>query len=368
MYYDVMKILFDARESGTSTGRYMDKLVEYLYKEDPGLKLEVLTRKNRLDYIRSIAPGYGVMEAEFKEFTFDEQLGFKKLIKSRNPDLVHFGMIQQPILYRGKVVTTMHDLTTARFTNPDKNPVVFKIKQVVYKVVIRVAAKKSVKIITPTQYVKDDLVDFAKISPDKVVVTPESADKISDPALEMPGLKGRRFIMYIGRPTPHKNLERLIDAFAEILETQPDLKLVLAGKKDANYSRIEDGVEPKLKDSIVFTDFISEGQLRWLYENCQAYVFPSLSEGFGLPGLEAMIHGAPVVSSNATCLPEVYGDAAAYFDPLDTESMASTINKVLTDAAYRNTLIAKGHAQAAKYSWRRMAQQTLSVYKEVLGK
>ena len=111
MYYDVMKILFDARESGTSTGRYMDKLVEYLYKEDPGLKLEVLTRKNRLDYIRSIAPGYGVMEAEFKEFTFDEQLGFKKLIKSRNPDLVHFGMIQQPILYRGKVVTTMHDLT-----------------------------------------------------------------------------------------------------------------------------------------------------------------------------------------------------------------------------------------------------------------
>jgi len=111
---------------------------------------------------------------------------------------------------------------------------------------------------------------------------------------------------------------------------------------------------------------VSEGELRWLYEHCAAYVFPSLSEGFGLPGLEAMQHGAPVVSSNATCLPEVYGDAAHYFDPLDVQAMADAINEVITDKDLRARLIAAGHTQAATYSWKRMAEQTLAVYKTAL--
>jgi glycosyltransferase involved in cell wall biosynthesis len=112
----------------------------------------------------------------------------------------------------------------------------------------------------------------------------------------------------------------------------------------------------------VFTDFINEGELRWLYEHSAAYVFPSLSEGFGLPGLEAMIHGTPVVSSDATCLPEVYGDAAHYFDPRDVRDMAAKISDVLTDSKLRQDLIKKGTAQAAKYSWQRMAEQTLEIY------
>jgi glycosyltransferase involved in cell wall biosynthesis len=113
---------------------------------------------------------------------------------------------------------------------------------------------------------------------------------------------------------------------------------------------------------------VSEGELRWLYEHCAAYVFPSLSEGFGLPGLEAMVHGAPVVSSNATCLPEVYGDAAHYFDPLNVDDIARKITEVLDNQALRNNLIARGHAQAATYSWRRMAEQTLAVYEACLAK
>jgi glycosyltransferase involved in cell wall biosynthesis len=112
---------------------------------------------------------------------------------------------------------------------------------------------------------------------------------------------------------------------------------------------------------------VSEGQLRWLYENCAAYVFPSLSEGFGLPGLEAMVHGAPVVSSNATCLPEVYGEAAHYFDPLDVDDIASKIGETLDNEALRSNLIKKGKEQAAKYSWRRTAEQTLEVYEKALN-
>ena len=182
----------------------------------------------------------------------------------------------------------------------------------------------------------------------------------------MPDLVDKRFLMYVGRPTPHKNLPRLIDAFVELKQEHPDLILVLAGKTDGNYRRIARDVKRREIQDIVFTDYISDGQLRWLYEHCAAYVFPSLSEGFGLPGLEAMANGAPVASSNATCLPEVYGDAARYFDPLDVSEMIKSINYLLTDARGRKKLIEAGYAQVKKYSWKRMAEQTLQVYKDAL--
>jgi glycosyltransferase involved in cell wall biosynthesis len=181
-------------------------------------------------------------------------------------------------------------------------------------------------------------------------------------------LASEQFIMYVGRPMPHKNLERLIESFVLLKAQHPNLKLVLAGKKDANYRRIEAGVKKRGLDNVIFTDFVSEGQLRWLYENCAAYIFPSLSEGFGLPGLEAMIHGAPVVSSNATCLPEIYGDAAHYFDPHNIQAMTDAINEVLTDKTLRETLIRAGMKQVAKYSWQQTAEKTLSVYKAALNR
>ena len=117
---------------------------------------------------------------------------------------------------------------------------------------------------------------------------------------------------------------------------------------------------------MLFTGFVEDQQLRWLYEHCRAYIFPSLSEGFGLPGLEAMRHNAPVVSSNATCLPEVHGPAAHYFDPRDTQDIADKIHDVLTDDALRKDLIAKGATQVTTFSWSRMAKQTLEVFERVL--
>ena len=146
----------------------------------------------------------------------------------------------------------------------------------------------------------------------------------------------------------------------------PDLKLVLAGKKDALYEKHEAEANKQGITDITFAGFVSEGQLRWLYQNCAAYVFPSLSEGFGLPPLEAMIHGAPVTASNATCIPEVCGDAAHYFDPTNVEDIARAISDIIDDPTLRQTLITKGHAQAALYSWGRMATQTLDIYNRAL--
>jgi glycosyltransferase involved in cell wall biosynthesis len=276
-------------------------------------------------------------------------------------------MVQQPILYFGKVVTTMQDLTTLRFMNPSKNKYIFIVKQKVYKWVNLIAAKKSRRIITISEYVKGDIARFANLNSRKITVTLEAGDSVDAAPEAMPELVDKQFIMYTGRPTPHKNLPRLIDAFVQLQAKHPDLLLVLVGKTDSNYKRIARDVRKRGIEGVVFTDFISDGQLRWLHENCAAYVFPSLSEGFGLTGLEAMTNGAPVVSSNATSLPEVHGDAAHYFDPLNVDDMARAINDVLTKPELRKKLITAGYAQIKKFSWKRMAEQTLAVYKEVLG-
>jgi len=361
-----MKIAIDAREYSTSTGRYIERLLHYLMQTKSEHQYLVLLKSGDMDKFKPNNPNYRAVECDYKEFSASEQTGFKKQLDGLGADLVHFGMTQQPVRYRGKTVTTIHDLTTLRFYNPDKNRVVFGIKQKVYAQVIKKAARKAEAIITPSEFVKNDLVKFSGITPAKVTVTYEAADAIKEAPTPLPDLQNSKFIMYVGRPTPHKNLEKLIETFSSLRATHTDLKLVLVGKKDSNYSRIEAGVAKRGLEGVVFSGFASEGQLRWLYENTAAYVFPSLSEGFGLPGLEAMTHGAPVVSSNATCLPEVYGNAAQYFDPLSVQDMEDAINNVLTDEKLRQKLIEAGHKQAAKYSWKRMAEQTLEVYNKAL--
>jgi glycosyltransferase involved in cell wall biosynthesis len=363
----VSKIVIDARESGSTTGRYIDKLIEHMHAHKPDHSVIILTHAERTDFFANIAPDFVILQTPFKEFTFSEQIGFMRQLRGLEADLVHFGMVQQPVMYHGRVVTTMHDLTTLRFRNPAKNPLIFWAKQRVYAWVNKRAAHKSAAVITPTEFVKNDVAHYTHIKPGKITVTYEAADFISDAPVPVEGVADKQFIMYIGRPLPHKNLGTLIDAFALLRETRPELHLVLAGRKDANYERYEAYAKEKGIDQIMFTGFISDAQLRWLYEHCKAYVFPSLSEGFGLPGLEAMVHGAPVVSSNATCLPEVYGEAAQYFNPRDAEDMATKIGEVIDDPLIREDLVEKGKSQAALYSWDHMAAQTIAVYEQVLA-
>lgn len=361
------KIVIDARELRTSSGRYVERLIHHLQQIDQENAYKLLMKPADMAGWTPSNPNFEAVTCPHKEFSFAEQLGLKRQIRGLKADLVHFTFPQQPIGYQGKTVTTIHDLTTLRFDNPSKNRLIFRIKQQVYKYVIKRAARKSAAVVTGSEFVKNDVAKFAGISPDKITVTYESADPITEPVEPLPALIGKQFIMYIGRPTPHKNLERLIAAYSKLRAQHPELMLVLAGKKDANYERIETQVHRQGIKGVVFTGFVSEGRLRWLYENCSAYVFPSLSEGFGLPGLEAMLHGAPVVSSNATCLPEVYGEAAYYFDPQDTQAMSDAINEVLTNKELRQQLIYEGKVQAAKYSWQRMAEQTLEIYKKALA-
>jgi len=360
------RIVIDARESGTSTGRYIDKLIEYLHKLEPEYEIIVLTKTPRIEFMKTIAPGFVVIESNYKEFTFAEQIGFLHQLNKLEPDLVHFSMTQQPVLYKGKVVTTIHDLSTARFNNPAKNWLVFKFKQLVYKWVVKQVAQKSKALITPSEWVKYDVAQFAQVAPGKIAVTYEAADKISDEPEAVEDLKNQKFIMYVGRPLPAKNLKRLVRAYSDIQLTNPKLKLALVGKLDANYQLLKKYAHQRDIGGIVFTGFVSDGQLRWLYENAEAYVFPSLSEGFGLPGLEALAHSLPLISSRATCLPEIFKDAAIYFDPFSTSDMSEKIKMVLDNKELAAKLRQRGLKVAVQYSWEHTAQQTLALYEQVL--
>ncbi|HXR49585.1 MAG TPA: glycosyltransferase family 1 protein [Verrucomicrobiae bacterium] len=363
------KIVIDAREWPTSTGRYVRELVEQLQEVDTDLshRYYILMKPKDLDSWEPKSKRFTKVASRYKEFTFAEQIGLFWQLLVIQPDLVHFAMVQQPILYFGKVVTTMHDLTTLRFNNPSKNPLVFWFKQRVYVWVNFIAAHKSKAVIVPTEFVKDDVARNMRTNSRKITVIYESGDTYPMKPEAVAELEDKQFIMYIGRPSPHKNLSRLIEAYGTLKQSMPELHLALVGKRDALYKRHEQEVERLGIPDVHFTGFLSDARVRWLYEHAAVYVFPSLSEGFGLPGLEAMANGAPVASSNATCLPEVYGDAALYFDPRNVDDMAGTIKRILTDEKLRARLISAGRKQVAKYSWRRMAEQTLEVYKRVLG-
>lgn len=371
------KIVIDARESGTSTGRYVDKLIEHMHKLEPEFEIVLLAKKHRLEYLKKLAPNFKIVQCDVKEFTFAEQISLLRQIRRLKADLVHFTMPQQPILYRGKTVTTVHDLTTLRFSNPAKIKLLFWLKQQVFKVVIKLVARKSKHIITVSDYVKNDVAKYTKASKKKITTTYLAADRITDMPAPVNILAQQKYIMYVGRPLPHKNLKRLMEAYSIIRNTRlrqgiggqgsGGLRLVLVGKRDALYERHAHWARQQHIEGLVFTGFASEARLRWLYEHAAAYVFPSLSEGFGLPGLEAMAHNAPVVASNATCLPEIYGKAAEYFDPQNIQAMVNAINRVLDNPERRAELKKLGAEQVKKYSWQKTAEQTLAIYRQCLG-
>lgn len=363
----MQKIVIDARESGTSTGRYIDKLLEHLSALNPNYKVLVLTKQNRVEELKKIAPNFKIIEINVKEFTFAEQIKLLYVLIKIKADLVHFGMVQQPIFYKGAIVTSIQDLTTLHFNNPSKNYFVFKFKQFVYGLVIKKVAKKSKIVITPSRFVKEELIKYTNQPEDRFRVTYYAAEPIKDPVKEINYLKGKKFLLYVGRPMEHKNLKRLVLSFKLLLKDQPNINLVFAGKKDKNYLDLERFVNKQNVPNIYFTNFVSDGELKWLYKNCSAFVFPSLSEGFGFPGLEAMVEGAPVLSSNKTCLPEIYGNGALYFNPLDIQDLKNKLKEVLTDSKLQASLIKNGFNQSEKYSWEKTALETLSIYNKILG-
>ena len=359
------KIVIDARIINSSTGRYVERLLAYLQDFDNKNEYIVLVPKKDFNYWKPENKNFSIKVAEYKNYSFAEQLGFAFFLYSLKADLVHFCMPQQPILYFKPSITSIHDLTLLKVYNSDKNWLIYRLKQLVGRFVFWWVSHKSRFILTISDFSKNEILNKYKIPHSRVVRTYLAADTLSVKSKEYK-LPYQKYILHVGQQSDYKNVRRLITAHQSLLYKNPGLGLVFVGSKSLLIKNNEAWVESNGYKNVLFTGFVDDNQLSWLYKNCEAYVFPSLMEGFGLPGLEAMTQGAPVISSNTTCLPEVYGDAAYYFNPKDTEDMTQKINEVLEDKVLRDRLIKNGKKQVKKYSWRKTAEQTIEVYKKAL--
>lgn len=359
------RIVIDARIISSSTGRYVERLLTYLEKIDKNNEYIVLVPEQDIDYWKPKNKNFTLKACNYKNFSFGEQLGFALQLYKLKADLVHFCMPQQPILYFKPSITTIHDLILLRVYNSDKNWLIFHLKQFVGRFVFFYLAHKSRYIITPSNFSKKEYLNNYKINPKKVTTTHLAADTDAFTA-EKIQLPYKKFIMYVGQQSDYKNIRKLIQAHQKLQLTYPDLGLVFVGSLNTLAKRNKEWVEKNNYKNVLFAGFVEDNKLAWMYQHTEAYVFPSLMEGFGLPGLEAMIQGAPVVSSNATCLPEIYGNAAHYFNPTDVDDMAEKIADVLNDESLRTSLIKNGYTRIKKYSWAKTAKQTHEIYEEAL--
>ena len=294
-------------------------------------------------------------------------------LKKEQPDLVfepaHFGPFNLP--KHIKRVTMIHDLTPVLFpTFHSKSSYWF------HKLLLPTVFKNADHILTNSQCSKNDLAQHYPITKNKTTAiylgkaeifkaasTAQNNQQILDRyRLDKP------YLLHVGTLEPRKNLLTLLKAFEDLKETgnYPTLQLVLVGKKGWNmdefYKQLENSA---VKKDVIFPGYIERADLPILYNECQLFVYPSHYEGFGIPIVEAMACGAPVLSSNASCLPEVGGEAAHYFSPNDVKELSSKMQQILTDESLRNEMKAKSLKQATQFSWERTARETLAVFEAV---
>jgi glycosyltransferase involved in cell wall biosynthesis len=230
------------------------------------------------------------------------------------------------------------------------------------------------KIITVSQNTKDDLVEMFNYNPNKIKVIYNGVDssyKLIDNKKLISEINnkyntGENFLLYVGNIKPHKNIPVLLKALSNIDKQN---KLVIVGKRDKAYDEIFDIIDQNnLKDRIIFTGFVPDEDLILLYNAAALFVYPSLYEGFGLPPLEAMACGTPVITSNVSSLPEVVGDAAITVDPHNIKELSKKINKILSNKDLQNKMIQRGIERAKQFTWDKTARETIKVYEDVLNK
>ncbi|MEK7502233.1 MAG: glycosyltransferase family 1 protein [Patescibacteria group bacterium] len=235
--------------------------------------------------------------------------------------------------------------------------------------------KKAKKIITISNSSRNDIIKEYGVSGKKVIVVYPGIKSETNLKFKMQNsklleekfdIKGE-YILFVGTLQPRKNIEKLIEALTIV--KNKNLELVIVGKKGWMYEDILSApIKYKVSDRVKFLDNVNDEDLPSFYKNADCFVLPSLYEGFGLPILEAMQYGCPVLASNVSSLPEAGGDAAIYFDPQNTEDIAEKIDKVTSDEKFRTEMIQKGYEQVKKFSWEKTARETLKVLEELGNK
>ncbi|HUD04860.1 MAG TPA: glycosyltransferase family 1 protein [Patescibacteria group bacterium] len=423
-----MRIGIDCRLwEQTGVGRYTRNLVENLQKVDKKNDYVLFMRKEDHDAIQNSKfkiqnSKWKIVKTDIKWHSLSEQLKFPTIIRREHLDLMHFPYFSVPIFYNRPYIVTIHDLIINHFSTGKASTLAYPsylAKREAYEFVIKQAAKGAKKIITPSNATKQEIIDHLKIAENKIDVIYEAAE-IKNQESRIKNQEYGKYFLYVGNAYPHKNLERLVQAFKiltrgtigvnigatrqsrfsddarqtlsqsskstrslnESLSSKPvnndatafdlpqsglahdpslsNLKLILVGEKDYFYQRLE---KENQSDNIIFYGKASDKELVSLYTNAVVLVAPSLMEGFGLPVLEAMSLGCLVVASDIPAFKEIAGDNALYFNPQDENDIYLRLKDVLeNEEKYREEKLEKALRKSQQFSWEKAAEQTLNVY------
>lgn len=375
---------------GKGLGRYTKETVDNILKLDPLNEYVIFLSKANFDELVTDNPRVKKVLADVRWYGLAEQLNIPGLIRKEKLDLMHFPHFNIAVFCPVPFVVTIHDLILTKFPTTRATtlgPVLYFIKNLLYKFVISRAVHGAKRVIAVSEYTRDDIAAHFHVPKERIAMVYEGlsalepdadstfASKLSSAEVLSGYCILEPYLLYVGNAYPHKNLESLILVFKKLQATRPDLKLVLVGKDDYFYTRLKafaaaQGLWSEGKNAanpVIFPGYVPDRQLETLYARAAAYVFPSKYEGFGLPPLEAMARRCPVASSRETCLPEVLGDAALYFDPADLTDMQHCVERLLADANLRTELIERGLSRSALYSWERGSQEIIDIYEQVLA-
>src|SRR5882672_10236637 len=367
-----MRVAIDVRKlHDFGIGTYIRNLLRHLARIDRENEYVLLCHEPDMGVAAQLGSNFRAVLEPSANYSIREQFHVPWVLLREKPDVFHAPHYVLPTTIRCRSVVTIHDCIHLMFPQYLPNRAAYAYA----RAAMWSAAKQSDRILTVSEASKRDILHFFNVPPDKISVVYNAIDErfwIEPTAEEIERVRERfqldqRFVLYAGTIKPHKNLVRLIEAFAELRKGEfEELKLLIIGDEISKLPALRRAVHRhKLHKHVRFLGFVKDDTLAILYRLAAVFVFPSLYEGFGLPPLEAMASGTPVVTSNVSSLPEVAGDAALLVDPYDVGSIVDGVRRVLTDPQLAAELRRKGLVRARDFSWERSVSRTHDIYKLV---
>ena len=367
-------IVIDARLYGpkhTGIGRYTKNLLLALHQlpDFSHYRFTLIVSVNLLSQIKKdLGSKFNYLVTDIPHYSLAEQIKLPCLLRQLKPDLVHFTHFNKPLFYFGASVVTIHDLIKHFYKGrgtTTKHPLLYWPKYFCYRLLTSTIIRTSRHLIVPSHFWRHYLIKNFHLARTKVTTTHEAVDpSFCHPELVSGSHPPQNYMLYTGNLYPHKNIKIILQALPQL----PQLKLKIIAQKNIFQKRLQAQVKKLgLQKQIQFLGFLPDSQFKRIYSRALALVHPSFMEGFSLTGLEAMALNCPVISSNSSCLPEIYGQSVLYFNPNQPPELVSQIKKLQSSKTLRQKLIRLGHCQVAKYSWTATAQKTLSVYQKILN-
>jgi len=369
-----VRVAIDARKlHDFGIGTYIRNLLRHLARIDRENEYVLLCQESDMGVAATLGENFRAVLEPADNYSIAEQIHVPWVLMREKPDVYHAPHYVLPVAVRSRSVVTIHDCIHLMFPQYLPNRAAYAYA----RGAMWSAAMRSDRILTVSEASKRDILHFFNVPPDKISVVYNAIDERiweEPPPEDIARVRERfqldqRFVLYAGTIKPHKNLVRLIEAFAQLRKGEfEELKLLIIGDEISKLPALRRAVHSyKLHKHVRFLGFLPDETLAALYRLASLFVFPSLYEGFGLPPLEAMASGTPVVTSNVSSLPEVAGDAAVLVDPYDVSSIVEGMRRVLSDSALANELRRKGLIRARDFSWERSVARTHEIYQLVGG-